>query len=89
MLATVPSLQTQGLGKQMLFLAEQYAVKHFNATVFRMNVLSGRPELMAFYERRGYIPTGEMQDYPVSAGVGQPIVEGLQIEGLVKPVAEP
>jgi len=84
MLATEPSLQAQGLGKQMLSHAEQYATAHFNATVFRMSVLSSRAELIAFYERRGYARTGEVEGYPVSTGVGQPLVEGLQVEALVK-----
>ena len=84
MLATEPASQAQGLGKQMLFHAEQYAVEHFNATVFQMSVLSSRPELIAFYERRGYVRSGDVEEYPVSAGVGQPMVEGLQVEALVK-----
>jgi ribosomal protein S18 acetylase RimI-like enzyme len=88
MLATEPSLQTQGLGKTMLSHAEQYAITHFNATVFRMSVLSSRTELIAFYERRGYARTGEVKAYPISAGVGLPLVEGLQVEALVKRLAD-
>ena len=30
-----------------------------------MWVITGRPELIAFYERRGYAPTGETEPYPV------------------------
>jgi ribosomal protein S18 acetylase RimI-like enzyme len=86
MLATDPTLQTQGLGKQMLMHAEQYATAHFNASVFEMSVLSSRPELLAFYQRRGYVCTGEIEDYPVSAGVGQPIIDGIQVVALSKKV---
>ncbi|MDB5991854.1 MAG: family N-acetyltransferase [Herbaspirillum sp.] len=68
----------------MLSHAEQYAVTHFNATDFRMSVLSSRTELIAYYERRGYARTGEVKAYPISAGVGLPLVEGLQVEALVK-----
>ena len=84
MLATDPALQAQGLGKQMLTHAEQYAMEHFNASVFKMSVLSSRPELLEFYQRRGYVCTGEIEDYPVSAGVGQPIIDGIQVVALSK-----
>lgn len=84
MLATEPQWQSRGLGKNMLACAEQYAVEHFEATTFKMSVLSSRPELISFYERRGYVRTGHVESYPVSAGVGQPLVAGLQVETLVK-----
>jgi ribosomal protein S18 acetylase RimI-like enzyme len=84
MLATSPAMQAQGLGKQMLFYAEAYALAHFGASEFKMSVLSSRPELLAFYERRGYVLTGEAEEYPLSAGVGQPIVAGIQVLSLVK-----
>jgi ribosomal protein S18 acetylase RimI-like enzyme len=84
MLATNPKLQAQGLGKQMLLCAEKYAAEHFNASSFKMSVLSSRPELLAFYERRGYVQTGEVEEYPLSAGVGQPTVSGIQVLSLVK-----
>lgn len=84
MLATDPALQAQGLGKQMLTHAEQHAMAHFNASVFKMSVLSSRPELLAFYQRRAYVCTGEIENYPVDAGVGQPMIEGIQVVGLSK-----
>lgn len=89
MLAADPALQAQGLGKQMLQHAERHAAAHFNASVFKMSVLSSRPELLAFYQRRGYVCTGEIEDYPVSAGVGQPIIEGLQVVALSKKADKP
>lgn len=84
MLATDPQLQAQGLGKQMLLHAEAYACEHFGASVFKMSVLSSRPELLAFYHRRGYALTGQVEDYPLSAGVGQPMVSGIQVLSLEK-----
>ena len=89
MLATNPAMQTQGLGKQMLLHAEAYAIEHFEASELKMSVLSSRPELLAFYERRGYALTGEVEEYPLSAGVGQPMVSGIQVLSLAKTPANP
>lgn len=84
MLATHPAMQAQGLGKQMMHHAEAYAVENFGASVLKMSVLSSRPELLAFYERRGYVLTGETNEYPLSADVGQPLVPDLQVLSLEK-----
>jgi ribosomal protein S18 acetylase RimI-like enzyme len=89
MLATNPKMQAQGLGKQILLHAEAYATEYFEATVLKMSVLSSRPELLAFYERRGYVLTGEVEEYPLSAGVGQPMVAGIQVLSLAKTPANP
>lgn len=87
MLATNPAMQAQGIGKQMLLNAEAYAIEHYYASVFKMSVLSSRPELLAFYERRVYALTGQVEEYPLSAGVGQPIVTGIQVLSLEKSVS--
>ena len=82
MLATDPGLQAQGLGKRMLFQSERS--EQLGASLFRISVLSSRPELLAFYQRRGYVLTGEVEDYPLSAGVGRPMVAGIQVLSLMK-----
>ena len=84
MLASEPRLQAQGLGKQMLQHAEQFAVQQLGARILRMSVLSSRPELLAFYERRGYQRTGELESYPLTAGVGQPLRADLHLLMLEK-----
>lgn len=84
MLAIDPGYQMQGLGKLMLECAERHVMEHFGATVFKLSVLSSRLELIAFYERRGYTRTGQTMAYPVSAGVGEPIVDGLRVETMTK-----
>lgn len=85
MLAVLPAYQAQGLGKGMLALAERYAAEIFHARTLRMSVISRRPELIEFYERRGYTRTGLSFDYPVSAGAGHPLADGVKIEILAKP----
>jgi ribosomal protein S18 acetylase RimI-like enzyme len=84
MLATTPALQAQGLGSQLLGQAESHAIEHFGARQLRMAVLSSRPELLAFYERRGYVRTGHTETYPPENEVGQPRVPGLHLISLEK-----
>jgi ribosomal protein S18 acetylase RimI-like enzyme len=84
MLATRTDAQATGLGSTMLEHAERYAAEKFDALVVRMTVLSGRPELLAYYERRGYVVTGETGPFPTDAGVGTPLVANLRVLGLVK-----
>lgn len=78
-------LQNQGIGKYVLDFAERYVHDkvlsnpcHF--THFVMWVLSVRYELIAYYQRRGYVQTGEVADYPLTANVGLPIVDLHLIE---------
>jgi ribosomal protein S18 acetylase RimI-like enzyme len=84
MLAVNPALQAAGVGKQMLALAENYAIEVFGAEKFILVVVSLRSELIAFYLRRGYQKTGCVMDYPLSAGAGIPKITALQIEVLEK-----
>lgn len=77
MLATDPDLQNLGLGKQMLARAEFLAIDRYAAKRLKMSVLSSRSELLAFYERRGYVRTGACEPYPADAGVGVPKDESL------------
>ena len=86
MLATLPSAQNAGMGKKMLMAAEAYAIKHFAPERWMMSVLSSRPELLRFYQRRGYQLTGQTSDYPVKAGVGIPLVNDLRLLELSKAV---
>ncbi len=84
MLATEPGQQNLGLGKLMLEHAERFAVEQCSARRLKMFVLSSRPELLAFYERRGYARTGEQEAYPVEAGVGTPKSGDLHVLSLEK-----
>ncbi len=84
MLATLPAQQNRGLGKRLLAAAEVWAVRHYGATAFKMSVLSARPELLAYYERRGYHRTGAVTAYPLDAGVGTPLTTDLQVLELRK-----
>lgn len=84
MLATDPSVQASGLGKALIQEAESHALRHFGSRRFRMAVLSARPELLAFYGRRGYNLTGESEHFQPEGGVSQLRVTGLKLIWLEK-----
>lgn len=82
-----PDLQNSGLGKRLLAEAETFARQAWGATRMRMTVLTARPELLAFYERRGYRRTGHRAPFPEDAGAGTPKRAGLELETLEKGLA--
>ena len=79
-----PSWQGKGLGKYVLEQAEVFALKTMGIRKFIMFVVSQRPELIAFYERRGYSRTGRMEAYPLYLDIGVPRISGVTIEYLEK-----
>ena len=82
--AVDPQLQGQGIGKMVLAAAEHYAASNLRAKKYVMLVVTQRPELIAYYERRGYSRTGVSEEYPVHLNVGIPKKAGLTIEYLTK-----
>ena len=87
MLATCPQQQNKGIGKMLLSAAEGIACQQFGATHYKMSVLSSRPELLAYYERRGYQLTGKTAPYPLTTNVGQPYDASLHVLELIKTAA--
>ena len=65
MLTVEPTLQASGLGRRLLDAAETEAVARFAARRMEMTVIHRRAELIAWYQRRGYRPTGETRPFPV------------------------
>lgn len=82
--AVHPMCQGVGVGKEILSQAERFAINELKLKKFKMAVVSQRSELISFYERRGYVKTGEIQEYPVHLNVGVPLESGLTIEYLEK-----
>lgn len=60
-----PDLQAGGLGRQLIAEAETQAHTLFNAHVMTMSVIEQRKELIAYYMRRGYAPTGRRLDFVI------------------------
>jgi GNAT superfamily N-acetyltransferase len=64
LLCVDPLLQTGGYGKQLIAAAEATARDEFDADRIEMTVIDRRAELIAFYERRGYVQVGT-RDFPI------------------------
>lgn len=61
-----PQRQARGLGRMLLSATEDYAAIVLGAERIEMTVIVQRPELIAWYERRGYAATGERRPFPYS-----------------------
>jgi predicted N-acetyltransferase YhbS len=81
LLTVTPALQAAGLGKTIIAAAEQQAASRFGARTLELSVVSLRPELIAYYERRGFAATGERRPFPV------PLDPPLELIVLRKPIS--
>jgi ribosomal protein S18 acetylase RimI-like enzyme len=64
MFAVRPGLQGRGLGSALLREAERVTREELGRHAVRMTVLAQRPELIAWYRRRGYQVTGAREPFP-------------------------
>jgi GNAT superfamily N-acetyltransferase len=64
LLTVRPTMQAMGLGRHLLEGAERWAVEHWSSRSMHMTVIAQRPELIAWYERRGYRRTGARKPFP-------------------------
>ncbi len=64
MLTTQPTLQARGTGRRMLEAAEAWAAEHWQSQEMHMSVIVQRDTLIAWYERRGYVNSGERRPFP-------------------------
>jgi GNAT superfamily N-acetyltransferase len=64
MLAVRPVLQGIGVGKQIIAEVERIAREEMRCTLMMIGVITNhRPDLAAFYERRGYARTGRIKPF--------------------------
>ena len=88
MFSVSPGRQGQGWGGKILAEAERRARDEWGARRMVMSVLAQRPELIAWYERRGYRRTGETRPFPYgNARFGIPKRPDLSFALLVKSLA--
>ncbi|CAF4893057.1 unnamed protein product, partial [Rotaria magnacalcarata] len=64
MLTVRPDLQGRGYGKFILSIAECYVRDTWDVEFVKMKAIMQRPELVAYYNRRGYIDTGRREPFP-------------------------
>jgi ribosomal protein S18 acetylase RimI-like enzyme len=62
--AVRPALQGGGIGKQLLAEAERIAREDWEGAAVEMTVIGQRQDLIAWYGKRGYLPTGETRPFP-------------------------
>jgi GNAT superfamily N-acetyltransferase len=70
LLAVRPTLQGSLLGRHMLAAAERYALRELGAHALELTVIDRREELIAWYERRGYVLSGERRPFPADGSEG-------------------
>ena len=72
MFSVSPRAQGKGIGKKLLVAADEYAREQNCSSIF-MTVITVRDELIAWYERHGYIRTGRVLPFPVDERFGKPV----------------
>lgn len=86
--AVRPAAQGNGVGRRLLVEAERVAREEWDLARLEMTVLDARPELLAYYGRRGYRPTGELAPFPpANADMIEILRDGLQLVVLSKDLA--
>ena len=89
MLTVRPDMQARQLGRTLLQSAEEYAAAH-GARRMRRSVITLRDTLIAWYERRGYVRTGELVPFPYGdERFGLPQRDDLRFEVLEKSLDDP
>ena len=93
MFAVHPELQGQGVGNVILQAAETFAERHLQSSLetpnekparLTMSILSHRPELLSYYQRRGYQLNGNKMPFPNDGNNGEPKRQDLELLELEK-----
>ncbi|KAM0427935.1 hypothetical protein ACHAPT_007395 [Fusarium lateritium] len=85
-LAVDQSLHRGGIGRHVLEYAEGYCQRAWGVKKLGLDALTLRKELIAWYMRRGYVPTGEVTPFPVDKANGRSLPEGLGFVEMEKEV---
>ncbi|MFL5808353.1 MAG: GNAT family N-acetyltransferase, partial [Flavisolibacter sp.] len=73
LLSVSPDAQAKGIGKKLLHAAEKHAMKN-NCSIIEMTVISARSELIAWYQRKGYVQTNQTRPFHNNERFGVPVV---------------
>ena len=90
LLSVAPVRQGRGLGSELIAECERIAHEELNCDLLRITVItSHRPEVAAFYERRGFTRTGMFKDFERKQAREGKKVAGMQLEWMVKRLSVP
>ena len=70
MFAIDPDAQGSGLGKAMMARCDDAVRELWQAKYLRLTVISLRDALIQYYERRGFVQTGETEPFPFDSATG-------------------
>jgi ribosomal protein S18 acetylase RimI-like enzyme len=85
MFSVVPTRQRGGIGSKLLAEAERIVRDDWKLRTMRLTVIDIRAELVAYYERRGYVRTGKKKPFPYDdERFGIPKRDDLRLEVLEK-----
>lgn len=85
MFAVSPDQQGSGLGSRLMAWAENWVRSQWGVRSIKMTVIRQRSELIEFYRRRGYEPTGETEPFPYGdERFGTPLRDDLEFVVLSK-----
>ncbi|MGV2129530.1 GNAT family N-acetyltransferase [Agrobacterium vitis] len=89
MLAVNPARQTTGIGRSIMTAAETFVGERGGLSI-DISVIGIRDSLIAWYERRGYEKTGEIEPFPYDdPSVGVPLLDDLTLITLRKSLPRP
>ena len=77
--AVDPTRQAAGIGRWLLAQAERLAAESFGSHTFEILVLRQQTALVAWYERRGFIGTGETRPFPGDERFARPLRDDLEM----------
>jgi ribosomal protein S18 acetylase RimI-like enzyme len=90
MFAVDPTRQAEGLGRELLAEAERVVVEDWAVSRLQMSVIDLRVELIDWYRRRGYAPSGETGVFPYGdERFGRPRRDDLRFTVLIKELGTP
>ncbi|MDX2218054.1 MAG: GNAT family N-acetyltransferase [Burkholderiales bacterium] len=84
MLSVHPEAQAGGVGKQMLAEAERMAIERGCIKMTMMVIATHRPELVSYYQRRGYVLTGRYGQFSRPAVKAYAEEIGMRLEWMEK-----
>lgn len=90
MFAVAPTAQGNGIGRAVLAEAERVVAEEWHGDTMRLQVIEQRADLIAWYERRGYHRTGEIEPFPYGdERYGIPRRDDLRFAVLAKTLPRP